>query len=290
MKIEDIAKLLELAGKALLAMPAILYVLGFCMVTFHLARYHIMQFDLSRSQYLFSAVIILLPLIVFSLLLPAIMNLLDLVRYACTSTYEQKRIKAKNIGVYLAAFITMLMLIYISFVPLFGEELGSIPRLWNFIRAHFKELLLYPWILVILIKGIWDLLKKLQAGKPEFYSNWQDSVKIATFYKNLRESYIVLLFFFAFFLIYFGSFIVSVFPEIPAEIGGGEPLNVIITSKDSQPMPRYLEECSFEAKEKQKYHKLILETSSSYYFLCEKELKAIQVPKDIIESVSFVKY
>ncbi|WP_420128781.1 hypothetical protein [Longimicrobium sp.] len=257
----------------------VLYGLGFLVVTLHLSQYHVLPFGLLRVQYLLAGIWVLVPLA--TVVVPLIW-----VAAVLHNEYQQKKViqhgRVKRI-VFHAKKLLFALAVAIGWLNVAGQMfVFSAPEF----RVHWQS-----------IEAV-SLIK--YAGVILAYGTLMASTVYSTFLflgdvdgEHLRASANDLLWGIAFgsfsFMLSIGyimHFSTSAYPHIPAVLGGGAPVEVVMLPEDADSIP-LRNRVTAAIKQAHVYY-LLLETDQAYVLLTSRRGdRVVVVNKDGTAGISF---
>lgn len=187
----------------------IVYSVGFLVISFYLSRYGVFTFSLFQTQYLVAGIWTVGPPILFALVQRSAESFKDKAYAIGGFSWRRFTLVAMVVGVSFGLLITILALLLGSFE---GFSWSLLVRLWG---AY------------LLMAAPLDLAWMSWRGQREG-ARWWLNYNAVTYYLTL---------FMLGFLLYVLVFAGSVYPLIPASLGGGRPRTIVfIPGKDGLPL------------------------------------------------------
>jgi hypothetical protein len=279
--VDQAREFLEISGKFVALSFAIVYTTGLLIVAFHLGQYGVFPLSLLRTQYIVAGLLMFVPSVVTLAFVSAAFN--DPYRTHGEDDEGQpaKTISvetAKRVGQYLwNAFLTVIVLntILAALASLFIPSLENAEYL---IFQHWKSFLWCSLQIVILTK----------VASVVFTHLLVVSIDPASYLKRSRLVAVgmALGFFLVMFLYSAQYFARRIYPLIPYEFGGGQPLKVVFLLKpDATTELAPVLAMDATGKESVPYY-LLMETTESYFVISQKrDERAIELKKDMVHAV-----
>jgi hypothetical protein len=279
--VEQAREFLEISGKIVALSFAIVYATGLLIVAFHLGQYGVSSLSLLRTQYIVAGLLMFVPSVVT----------LAFVSAAFTDPFRTHREDdevqpaniisvetAKRVGQVLwNALWTVIVLnsTLAALASLFVPSLGNAEYL---IFQNWKSFLWCSLQIVILVKVASVVFTYLLAVTI-------DPVKYLK-RSELVAAGMALGFFLVVLLSSAQYFSRRIYPLIPYEFGGGQPLKVVFLLKpDAATELAPVLAMDATGKESAPYY-LLMETSDSYVVISQKKgERAIELKKDVVHAV-----
>ena len=265
-------------GKAAVAVLGIIYALGLAVVTLHLARYGASGLGLLQEQYVLAGVWALLPLGAIGFVCAAIVGAAfqEFGRLDAdpTSTRRQRwvMIAGKVMQGFFAALAWLLTAgFFLGFVtPQISDPSAASLGGWTFLTIAAK-VAGFAAVLALFVIGGLGLIVGEENRNPVL-----GTVILST----------------ALFVLlgYLGYFTASVYPLIPAAVGGGQPrrIHILLKSGTAEASAAALLRGT-PGQEPLSEHRLLFTTDKSYIVVDPSDPhRAIEIPKDLVTAVRTV--
>ncbi len=212
--------LIDKFGKLALVIAAIIYAIGFTVVTLHLSSFGITSTGLARASYILTGLWVIFPIVLF-----CVFVILVLVYYGDSASNEAFRFDLRNLYKrFKRLLVATLQALFVAllFLGLCAGFLGLVPlaEIVNSLGPAEAKSLLGSMILMLLNLIIVVEVVRKARGEGELG-------------RIFLSSAFFLLFSAAAFLQYLSIFSRQIYPVLPASLGGGKPLSVQLVLSDA---------------------------------------------------------
>jgi hypothetical protein len=275
-----ISKGLE-ASKVLGSVALVLYVVGFLVVTFHVAQFGFVPVSWLRPQYLLAGIWCLLPtLLLVWIISYGIGQSLTLLGKTPGTQPPPKSSRFRNLTGMFLSVVGFVIATYVGFGligAMFGQPITVTPSRPNVVIA----LKLVGFYLAALITGITGVVTLIGARKlprqlsVRFVSEWSSVTLLLCFSLAMGVGYIR----------YFST---SVYSAIPSAVGGGRPQDVIfLLDKEHGEPPVTADSSGIRSVP----YQLLLKTDSTYVVQSHKTgEKAIEFRQESVKGMVTLEY
>lgn len=268
----------EALGKAAVAVLGVIYALGLAVVSLHLAAYGASGLGLLQEQYVLAGMWALLPLaaigFVFAVIVGSAVDEYGQMKTEATATAKQRWLMIGQKGLEAAAAAFGWILVASFFLGFVTPQISS---------SGVAELGLGRLLVIALeVAGFAAALAIFViGGLGTILGRQQSNVLVGTV--MLGTALFVL-------LGYLGFFTASVYPLIPATVGGGQPRRIHVVLKSGTPeatMAALLR--GTPSPEIVTEHRLLFATDRAYIVIDPTDPhRAIEIPKDLVTAVRTV--
>ncbi len=276
---QDLGKTIDLVVKATAIVLSALYILGYLVVSLHLAEFGIHSVALLRIQYLTAGVFSLGPLFLIYLLSSLARSgfeklFVGELRLGPFPTSSRQRIRWTCIALLRIGW-GLLQILIVAGVVIDGMASIFVPG------VHEDLLWRHPWIFMRLVRD--SALTVLGTLWVRREMNFLNKEERGLNFKTATQVGLPLAFSVFFFLAYTKQFSQNVYPEIPFAIGGGKPESVVFLLKHDKSLgsaPVVRDKMS----DRSIPYSLILETDNSYAVISKDGgERAVQFNREAVE-------